>query len=148
MRIYKYVFEFKDIDVDFSDLETVIYFVEKDLLELFPEFILDIKVHSPSDAYYFFFISDIDDQLKIIKKLEEGAKEISHTFDYKVIYKDLTYDILNNIDNYDSIPNFTDKNTLLDYYYKVFNKDSVLDKIIERGINSLNNHDKEVLKRI
>jgi hypothetical protein len=105
-------------------------------------------VHSGRDEYSFFFISDINDQIKIINKFEETCKKISHTFDYKVIYKDMTDEILNNIDKYDSLPNFIeDKNTLLEYYYKVVDKDSVLDKILEKGVESLNEHDKIVLNK-
>lgn len=149
MKIYKYTVKYKE-DVDFSVYDTVNYFILNDIENTFPEIKLELQVHSFDDNS-FFFIADDQDQEKMFNAMSI-TKEYDSVMDFcggfDIISEDVTYEVLNNIDKYDNIGNFVDRNTLLEYYHKVFNEDSVLDKILENGIESLNEYDKNILKKI
>lgn len=149
MKIYKYTVKYKE-DVDFSVYDTVNYFILNDIESTFPEIKLELQVHSFDDNS-FFFIADDQDQEKMFNAMSI-TKEYDAVMDFcggfDIISEDVTDEVLNNIDKYDNIGNFVDRNTLLEYYHKVFNEDSVLDKILESGIESLNEYDKNILKKI
>ena len=149
MRIYKYTVKYKE-DVDFLVYDTVNYFILNDIESTFPEIKLELQVHSFDDNS-FFFIADNQDQEKMFNAMSI-TKEYDTVMDFcggfDIISEDVTDEVLNNIDKYDNIGNFVDRNTLLEYYHKVFNEDSVLDKILESGIESLNKYDKNILKKI
>lgn len=148
MKIYKYIVKYKN-DVDFSTYDTVNYFIQSDIENTFPEIKLELQIHSFDDNS-FFFIADNEDQEKMFSAMliTKGSDVIMNFCGgFDILSEDVTEVVLNNIDKYDNIKNFVDRNTLLEYYHKVFDKDSVLDKILESGINSLNQYDKNVLKK-
>ena len=149
MRIYKYTIEYKDTDIDFPTTSTLDYFLEADIESTFPEIKLELQAHS-FDYNSFFFIADDEDQKKMFDILLSNEKS-EHLQEFcggfSILSEDFTDEVLNNIDKYDNIENFVDRNNLLEYYNKVFDKDSVLDKILERGIDSLNEYDKNILKK-
>lgn len=142
MKIFKY--QFNDISTGIHK-DDVTYLLYNDMLKEFTETLLQLKVHTIDDDS-FFFISDIEDQKKMIEILT-NVEDLKEAFgDFKTTYTDMTDEILSNIDNYDSIENFNDKNTLLKYYMDVYTPNAILDKIIEKGINSLSERDKIILQ--
>jgi hypothetical protein len=89
----------------------------------------------------------MEDQLKMIKIFKDFKDDTTNKIfgEYTTSYEDVTDEILSNIDNYDSIKNFNDRNTLLEAYYNIYTPDAVLDKIIDKGVDSLSKHDKIIL---
>jgi hypothetical protein len=140
IKIFKY--ELKDIScgIHLNDVE---FFIFQRMESTFTRTILELRVHTFGDNG-FYFISDMEDQNKMIDLFStvENLKEFG---DFETSYKDVTDQILNNIDNFDSVENFNDKNTILDFYYDINNQDTVLDKILEKGVDSLSKHDKIIL---
>lgn len=145
MKIFKY--DIKDISagIHINDIQYIFY---TKMIETFTETVLHLKVHTIDDSDSFYFISDMEDQIKMISIFNElnSDTNIRETFgDYEATHKDVTDEILNNIDNYDSIENFNDRNTILESYYRAYTPDAVLDKIIDKGVSSLSKHDKMIL---
>lgn len=145
MKIFKY--DIKDISagIHINDIQYILYTL---MIDAFTETVLHLKVHTIDDSDSFYFISDIEDQIKMINVFKEfnSDKGIKETFgDYETSYEDVTDEILSNIDNYDSIENFNDKNTILESYYRIYTPDAVLDKIIDKGVLALSKHDKIIL---
>ena len=124
------------------------YLLEKELYDTFTEEFLKKRVHTVDDDS-FFFIAEGEDQKKMIKILSD-TEDIQEIFKCKILlsYEDVTEDVFQNIDKYSKIPNIYEegKNTFLDCYLEIFSPDAVLDKILEKGIDSLNPVDKEILE--
>ena len=144
MKIFKY--ELKDISagIHINDLEYLLY---TEMVSTFTETILQLKVHTVGDSNVFYFISDMGDQSKMMKVFDdfESDTNIDIFGEYTTSYQDVTDEVLGNIDSYDSITNFNDRNTLLEAYYKIYTPDTILDKILEKGVDSLSKHDKIIL---
>jgi hypothetical protein len=147
--IYKYTVKYKD-DVDFSVYDTVNYFIRADIENTFPEIKLELQVHSFDDNS-FFFIASLEEQERMFNTMsitKDSDAIMDFCGGFHILSEDVTGEVLNNIDKYDNIENFVDRNTLVEFYHKVFDKDSVLDKILEMGVNSLNKYDKNILSKI
>lgn len=141
MKIYKY--QLKDISTGIH-LSTVEYLIFESIKEVFNIEAIKYRVHTSEDNT-FFFIAEKKEQDEMIKVFS-NVDDLKHLGDFETTYEDMTDEIFNNIDNYDSIENFNDRNTILEYYKNVFTPDAILDKIIEKGINSLSNRDKLILQ--
>lgn len=144
MKIFKY--EIKDISAGIH-IDDIQYLLYTQMVEKFTETVLDLKVHTINNKC-FYFISDMDDQIEMINIFDEfnSDKSYKEVFgDYETSYEDVTNDVLNNIDEYDSIENFNDRNNILLAYYRIYTPDVILDKIIDKGVESLSKHDKIIL---
>lgn len=143
MKIFKYQFKDNNLGIYRNDVEYLIY---SSMIEEFTQTILELKVHTIDDDS-FFFISDDEDQKKMVD-IFTNVEDLKEAFgDFETSYIDMTDEILGNIDNFDSIENFNNKNTLLDHYVDIYTPDAILDKILEKGIDSLTNRDKIILQK-
>lgn len=60
--------------------------------------------------------------------------------------KNITDEVFNNIDKYVNIENvYSDSNVLKEFYDKTFDKNAILDKVLEFGMETLNEYDKKIL---
>lgn len=141
MKIYKY--QLKDISTGIH-LSTVEYLIFESIKEVFNIEAIKFRLHTSGDNT-FFFIGEQKDQDEMIRVFS-NVDDLKTLGDFETSYEDVTDEIFDNIDNYDSIENFNEINTILEYYKTVFTPDAILDKIIERGINSLSNRDKLILQ--
>jgi hypothetical protein len=146
MRIYNYKFS-TDVHPD------VAYMISNALESSFTETKLSLQVHAYSE-YDYFFIADQEDQDKMIS-LINSVVDLFKTDDVNDIYyskivdeiKDVTDVVLNDIDKYDDLANLYGslKNVVLNFYYNSNNQNTILDKVIEKGVGSLGKHDKIIL---
>lgn len=146
MRIYNYKFN-ENVHPD------VAYLISSALEDSFTETKLSIQVHAYTE-YDYFFIADQEDQDKMISVINSVVDSVK-TDDLNDLYygkvvneiKDVTDDVLSNIDKYDDLINMygTLKNVVLNFYYNSNNQNTILDKVIEKGIESLGKHDKIIL---
>lgn len=147
MRIYNYKFN--------TEIHPDIAFCIKEALENeFTETKLSLQVHAYSE-HNFFFIAEKEDQDKMISIIMKIVDDVK-TDDVDDIYygvivddiKDVTDEVFKNIDEYGELGNLYSSlsNVVLNFYYNSSNADTVLDKIIESGINSLGKHDKIILE--
>lgn len=144
MKIFKY--EIKDISAGIH-IDDIQYLLYTQMVETFTETVLNLKIHTINDNC-FYFISDMEDQTKMINIFDEFNSDVSYREvfgDYETSYEDVTNVVLSNIDDYDSIENFNDRNNILLTYYRIYTPDVILDKIIDKGVNSLSKHDKIIL---
>jgi hypothetical protein len=136
MKIIKYNIN-KSIDFQ--------YVIESVVVEGFGENFILTNIHQ-----------DNDDEFYLFGTIEQHNKFMNIVFndEYKFLYSgtaatitDVTKDVLYNIDNYENIANINSSNNLfLEFFYNNVDKDSVLDKILECGVDSLNSFDKQILQ--
>lgn len=136
MKILKY-----DINED-QDFQ---WMIETEIVDNFGEDFIKNNIYQPGgDLFYLIATDEVHDKIKSIifsddfKDMYEGdAAKIS----------DVTKDVLYNINTYDEIENeITDENVLVNFFYNYFDKDDVLDKILECGIENLNTFDRNILE--
>lgn len=127
---------------DFAEYDLAFVLIDELIESKFSQEKINIQFHTNED-YEFFFIGILEDQ-EVIKNIIE---EVKSDLDFECIIEDHTNNIFNNSSEYADLPNFcADRNTLLEYFYNNQNKDGVLDKILEFGIESLNIHDRNILE--
>lgn len=133
MKIVKYVVN-QDQDFQFITLSEI----EK----RFPN--IHENVHQPCEGTFFLVAEDdVHFQVAQIFTNPEFADFYEGS---PVEITDVTFDVLNNIEKYENLPNqVSDNNVLLNTYFQTVDKDFILDKILEFGIESINNIDKQVL---
>lgn len=137
MKVFKYSI---NEDPDFQ------YLVQSEIEEFFSEDFLKSRIHLV-DEDNFYLVADSDDQTTIMNIIfNEDYKDLCEGGAGTV--KDVTEDILDNISEYSNIPNLnSDENVLLTFYYDYIDKDIILDKISKKGVESLNDFDKEILSK-
>ena len=140
MKIFKY--ELKDISAGVH-INDIGFFLFERMKNCFTLTILELTVHTfGEDTFY--FIADQKDQFKMIE-IFTNIQDLKYFGEFETSFKDVTDEIINNIDEFDSVENFNDRNTLLEYYYKIYTPDKILDKILDKGVDSLSKHDKIIL---
>lgn len=129
-----------------EDLYDYIYFIEGDVVEFFGETKIKHQFHQPED-HQFYLVGTEKDLIDLKTILDDPDLAIlyeNHKNPYT--YLNCTKDIFYNIDKYLKIENeICDINVLFSFYRNNINKDIVLDKIHELGIEALNEWDKKVL---
>ena len=136
MKVFKY---------NINENQDFQYVIETEIIENCGEDFIENNVHQPDeDAFY------------MVATTEQHNKFMTIIFNdkFKDLYEgnaatvtDVTKDVLYNIDKYENLINYnSDENVLLNFFFSYVNKDDVLDKILECGIKSLNEFDKEILE--
>lgn len=136
MKVFKY---------NINENQDFQYVIETEIIENCGEDFIENNVHQPDeDAFYMVATTEQHNKFMTILFNEE----------YKDLYEgnaatviDVTKDVLYNIDKYENLINYnSDENVLLNFFFSYVDKDDVLDKILECGIKSLNQFDKEILE--
>lgn len=138
MKIFKYTI---------NESQDFQFYVESEIMEAFGDDFVYKNIHQPNENTFYMvateaehnkFMSILFDQ--DIKFLYEGNA---------AVVKDVTTNVLYNIDAFENIPNMnSDENVLLKFFFMYVDKDDVLDKILECGIETLNQFDKQVLQSV
>ena len=127
-----------------------LHFIENDLVRLFgDDYIID-NMHQIGESV-FFLRASVEQHEKVREILSQEdlfdfyTKELNIDSLFKI--EDVTDKVFNNIHDFEGMENIhnTDLNLFIDVYYTM-DKDDILDKISKSGMESLNEHDMNILK--
>lgn len=139
-RVFKYSL------VDNSDY---LYFIEKDLIELFGMDYINENMHQVDESVIFLRAS-VEQHEKVREILSEEnifnfyTEELNLDTLFEI--EDLTDKIFDNIQKFEGLENLNSDLNLFTNVYYTMDKDDILDKIIEKGMGSLNKHDHNILE--
>lgn len=134
MKIYKYTIS-KD--------DTYQYFVENAIVELLGETYLDENFHRTKDNV--FYLSGTDDIHQKMKEILFDPQLVLLCHDRPAVILDVTDKVYEYILVYTSFQNLDNESNIFLNLYKTQSKDDILDKILDRGVDSLNVYDKQIL---
>lgn len=126
-----------------------LYFIENDLIELFGMDYIDENMHQVDESVIFLRAS-VEQHEKVREILSEEnifnffTEELNLDTLFEI--EDITDNIFDNIQKFEGLENFNSDINLFTNVYYTMDKDDILDKIIERGIGSLNKHDHNILE--
>jgi len=136
MKIFKY---------NINKSQDFQFIIESETIELFGEDFITKNIHQPNENVFFMIATEEEHNKFMTILFNEAYTDFYEGSPASI--KDVTFDVLNNIDKYENLHNInSDENVLLNLFFTYTDKDDVLDKILKCGIEKLNKFDKQILE--